>query len=90
MRHQAGDAVDRKDKQRGQRQNAANQRSIQSQDCGLLQDPRQLSMAKQSAKICESDRQLKCVKVKRRMAGDPYIDAVRQGTIQYILNHACR
>ena len=55
MRHQAGDAIDRKDKQRGQRQNAANQRSIQSQDCGLLQDPRQLSMAKQSAKICESD-----------------------------------
>ena len=30
------------------------------------------------------------VEVKRRMAGDPYIDAVRQGTIQYIFNHACR
>ena len=30
------------------------------------------------------------VEVKARMARDPYIDAVRQGTIQYILNHACR
>ena len=89
MRHQAGDAIDRKDKQRGQRQNAANQRGIQSQDCGLLQESGNFenpSRLPSFVKATDSST----VDVKHRMTGDTYIDAVRQGTIQYILNHACR
>ena len=89
MRHQAGDAIDRKDKQRGQRQNAANQRSIQSQDCGLLQELGNFEWPSRLPKFMKATDS-SSVEVKRRMAGDPYIDAVRQGTIQYILNHACR